>query len=203
MSKRYISITVLASLVPACAAKYSPKRSTPEPTMPTIDLASVPPVVDKGQVVLDSVDGAASVREILSTSSFHGTHVHAWGQQTAPICTTPCVANLSYGPHMLEFAHSHEDSYQATINVTTKPTVYRVAPGKFVTHPGGTIAGLTMLIFGGIAGMLGVAIGATTDNTALIGVGIGGAVLGGAGGFILSSSRNEITPGAMTQFPVP
>jgi hypothetical protein len=188
--------------MPACAPTYHTARPAPEKRMPDLDVGAVPPEEGKGQLVLDSTV-PTSVREVLSTSSYHGTYVSGFGQESKPICATPCVVNLSYGPHTLEFVKGYLETETVTVNVTTKPTVYRVAPGKLQTHVGGMVTGIMLLSLGLSIGLTCLGVGAGLGNSTLVGVGVGGVAVGGVGAYLMHTSRNEITPGASVSFPVP
>jgi hypothetical protein len=200
---RFRAAIAAVSILAACTPVYKTPRSMPDKVMPAVSLEDTPPIEGMGQVVLDNADGASHVKEILSTSSYVGTHVSGWGQTTAPICGTPCVANLPYGQHTLEFRSSMEDSYETTINVTRKPMVHRVANGKLVTHMGGLVTGIMLLSLGLSVGIACLGVGAGLGNSTLVGVGVGGIAVGGVGGYVMHASRSEITPGAMVSFPIP
>jgi hypothetical protein len=188
----------------ACMPRTMAPPAAPSREAPAVDRALVPPVPGTGQVILDTVDGPADVEDILSSSFAYSTNGNAaFGQQTARVCTTPCVANLGYGEHELKFRlRSDPDRVSsAFITATTTPTIHRYAVGTHHRHPGGTFGGIMLATVGGTLGFVGVAVGGGTDNGALVGAGVGGLALGVLGLVLMSSSRDEIQSGTLTSWP--
>lgn len=172
--------------------------------MPAVDLASMPAVPNQGQVVLDTVDGPASVIEVLATETWSGQYVSAYGERTAPVCVTPCIANLPYGARTLRFISRVDRERVSTesVVVTTNPTVHRYNVGRIRTHVGGMVGGITVATLGGVSAFTCLLTGAIIGSGTLVGVGVGSAAVMGAGFAWMSASRTEITPGTMTSFPV-
>lgn len=191
-------------MVAACGPKIYPAVPAPEKTMPAVDLASMPPVPNQGQVVLDTADGPATVVEVLATETWSGQYTSAYGERTAPVCITPCIANLPYGPRTLRFSSRVDPERVSTesVVVTSNPTVHRYNIGRVRTHVGGMIGGMTIATLGGISAVTCLITGAVLGNGAVLGVGVASAAVMGGGIYWANASRSEITPGTMTSFPV-
>jgi len=203
MLPRIASFAPFVTLI-ACAPRTLPPPAAPARQPPAVDRASVPPVPNTGQVILDTVDGPADVEEVLSSSYAVATNGNsAFGLHTARVCTTPCVANLPYGDHELRFHLRGQPDRTSTafITATTTPTNHRYAVGTFRTHPGGMFGGIALATVGGTLGLVGVAVGGGTDNGALTGAGVVGLAAAVVGLLVMNSSRTETQSGALTSWP--
>lgn len=199
-------LTASAPLVTmlACSATIHAPPPAPARQAPAVDRAAVPPQPNTGQVILDTVDGPADVSEVLSSSFAYSTTGHsALGVQTARVCTTPCVANLPYGDHELRFTLRGAPDRTSTtfITATTTPTNHRYAVGTYRQHTNGTLGGMMMATVGGTLGLVGVMVGAGTDNGAATGAGVAGLAVAAIGLLIMHKSRTELQSGSLTSWP--
>lgn len=133
--------------------------------VPKLELPPPPPVPNEGRVSLDVVAGRAEVREEVSTtvgrSAIAGYRGSYGGMETKPICTTPCVVNLSYGSHRLAFVpvEPFSQKYQTStmeVVIGPQPTAARVALERYETlHRGRSAGQITLVTLGGIGTLLG------------------------------------------------
>jgi hypothetical protein len=194
-----------------------PARSQPARELPQIAIEPAPPPAGTGRVVLDSVDGPATVEEVVGETSgyAHGYDAFAYASATStkPICTTPCVVDLLPGNHQLIFhTVGEKTSYVATVVAGARPSVYRLAPTR-TTGPTGRV------LVGGLDGLALAALmlaptllvvsaipSATKEGrsdevrSAGTALAVGGGILLGIGIAIDFAGRGTITPGSAIQW---
>lgn len=196
-------LACLAIATTACGPVYHPKRPTPEPTLPSgFDPDQTPTEPGTGQVVLDTVGESADVVEVLATESWRGTYVAGFAQRTRPVCSTPCVANLPYGAHLLRFASRTDAELDGAemIDVTRVRRAHRYDMQRTKTHTAGMIGGIILFSFGITAAIAGGAVGLATDSPEGGTVALIGAGMAVGGGLLWNSSRTEIEPGSLTSW---
>jgi hypothetical protein len=143
-----------ATVLLGCAMATGCTRNLPPPALPERVIPQVPaeigpPAQNEGRVVIDTVGGPARVIENVAA-------VQTWGYRAlvvAPVCNTPCAVNLPLGPHELVF-ESPVDSDRTstgTINVGTRPSIYRHVMAEHHSNMAGRIPGYVGLGVGGAA----------------------------------------------------
>ena len=203
-ARRLVSRSVAATVLwaPAllvaingCGAHVLPAPNVPDKTIPALVQPADPPDEGEGQVIIDTTNGPASVQVSLFGST-------SW---THPICaTTPCAANLPYGTYNLIFRGRNDPTLESKdiLQVGRAPSVFRHTMGSVHSSFNLHFAGLVTLVLG----LTLIALGAfsfqdnnwsTTSSAAVLGV---GAAATGAGAWMMSAGRMEITPSSSVQW---
>ncbi len=193
----------LIASISACTVKMVPPPQTPAQQLPSLPVEPPPPVQDQGQVALEAVGGPARVEVILATEQWSGTYVAGSSVRTAPVCVTPCVANLPYGSHELRFQSLKDPSLMSTdvVTVATKPSVFRYQIGRTETHIGKSLGGIMLFSFGIVGAATGLSLAAADiGGGPMIGVGLLGLGVSVVGGLLWNAGRTEVQPGAGTQW---
>lgn len=198
---------------PGCVRELPPHR--PSPVVPEIDIPTQSPRPGNGRVVLEVVDGPATVMEIrhdvyqMSEEIPVGTSV----VERQDLCSTPCVLERPLGRSTLRLTLQGDPSRNEVHSVTFSETsrVFLFALEERTERRG---LRLLAIALDGLGAMLAVAGGAVIgvliaeheNDTSLIGVGSG---LIGAGAVTLASGivLHAVFPpqrrrGAVTSFPL-
>jgi hypothetical protein len=206
---------LLASSAVGCGVEQLPAARPPSRTLPAeVEMPPEPPPPGRGRVILDTDGEPASVVEIT------GGAVPSTGALTAdvigirPLCTTPCVVDLTYGSHPIVLRSMSDETHQSEteLDVGARAKVFRHTLGERTDGGGLRMVGASMLTLG----ILAVAAGAvlwTAGSTSSRGspsLATNGEVLtmGGAGGVLLSipflvMGRPTERPGSTTQWSLP
>lgn len=165
LDSRVARAMVAVCLAAGCSVRTLPPPQTPERVVPQIELESDPPPEGFGQVTLDTVGGPAHVEVVTAEISgftygrvgAYGMTGSSFGMMTAPVCTTPCVANLPLGPHELVFESrvDPERVSRAEVQFTRRPSVFRYDVGLRQANVGSRLLGILTLSFGLSALMTG------------------------------------------------
>ncbi len=146
-----------AVLLFGCGIDELEPPKTPQRAPVTIDPSRIPAVrpPGTGRVALDAVGGSAQVEEIIDlTAAFQdgsaeGSRVHL---STAPLCVSPCVADLGYGHHLLRFSGTTDGdsnvSFAPLLVKRGNVTILRHALGHYRSHPTAQSLGSFALVSG-------------------------------------------------------
>jgi|GEM_PF-1201993 len=152
-------VVVIALALTAVASSACAVERLPPPEAPSRDLALArdpPPPTDAGtsRVLLEANGEAARVHEVVEGTPAEGSEGYVG---VRPLCTTPCVVELPYGPHPLFFQSTADPSRQSetTIDVGERTKVVRHALGD--RSDGGALytGGATLALLGAIAATTG------------------------------------------------
>lgn len=206
---RLVGLALALLLVGGCGVEHLPPPQAPSREAPDASIvpAKAPPP-GTGRVLLEANGEHAEVAEISATDDASVVAV-------TPLCTTPCVIDLPYGPHPLLF-HSTTDpsrESEAEVDVGPRPKVLRHSLGERRDGGPAHTAGVAMIVLGAIAATTGAilwsasAAGPDEGRGSLAGVGQGVTVLGGASALLgiplLFSDRPSERPGATTEWSLP
>ena len=108
-------------------------RAKPARQIPTVVIEPAAPPPGTGRIVLDSADGPVMVEEVVAHADGSAVggrgFAYATATSTKPVCTTPCVVDLSAGNHQLLFGNpGDDDRLVATVVAGAKPSIFRAAP---------------------------------------------------------------------------
>jgi hypothetical protein len=159
----------VVALLAGCTIQVPPPQ-VPEPIVPRPNVVLGPPAPGEGDVLIDTVGGAADVRDIGGIGS---------GAVTRTVCTTPCEVHLSQGLHDLEFIDQVSGDWRGTgrITVGASPSAYRYALGH-TDVPVGALSGAALLVVTGLSLILPAAL---DSSGTLTGIAIGTTALGALG----------------------
>lgn len=185
-----------------------------------------PPVAGNGQVTLDVVGGPARVEEVTArntpavwpSQSRSRMNFGTSAETLRPVCVTPCVVQLTVGPHEMRFSALDDDERTSTdfVRVGTHPVMFRHVMGRRENNIGlrisgifGVAMGIAALTVGGA--LFGIGEAATNrdgtpsdsrDSIQRAGAGtlIGGGLLTALSAVVLALSRPVEQPGASTQW---
>lgn len=222
---RVVSSVLCAVTLQACATRYLPAPETPARVVPQVGYAPPAPREGEGQVTFDSVGERARVERVTSrtqnvnlsaglTLGRRGTNTLTPTVQysLAPLCETPCTANLPLGAHEVMFSAVDPSSSRAsTVFVQSEPTptIVRHAMGMQTSNVGGLIGTILLasfavsaVIVGGTLALLHDPDDARTDGLDTAGfVTMGVGVALGVGAVSLGlASRPEYQPGSTVQW---
>lgn len=162
---------VLIPVLAACGVRELPPPAAPSKDLPTdVDMPTDESPSGMGRVVLDANGQKADVVEITGASTAYAGNVRATVVASRPVCTTPCVVDLTYGSHPLLFQSVTDDERASIAHVDVGPRVQVVRHEIGERHPPSAI---------GVGGVLLTTLGMVTAVT-------GGALWGG--GAIASSA---------------
>lgn len=215
---KFVSWFALIPLLAACGV-----RELPPPAAPSKELsADVDMPVDEspsgmGRVVLDANGQKADVVEITGASTAYAGNVRATVVASRPVCTTPCVVDLTYGSHPLLFQSVTDDERVSIAHVDVGPRVQVVRHEIGERHPPSAVGvgGAVLTYLGMVTALTGGALWAggalssspdgrtsplegTGQTLALVGL---GAMVVGIPMMILG--RPSERPGATTQWTLP
>lgn len=127
----------------------------------------VPATPGQGQVVIDVAQGPAQVEAVTAQAVWNGSYVHGSSTETVPVCVTPCVANLPYGPHKVRFKLLSDPDYMGDemITVGSQRSIVRYNAGQNYTRFGALLAGATLVTLGGVTGLVGLVQAGTTSQS--------------------------------------
>jgi hypothetical protein len=153
------------SALGGCIVDQLPPTHRPAQQLPTVPV-DVPASPGQGQVVFDVEQGSAQVEAITAQQVWSGTYVHGSATETVPICVTPCVANMPFGPHKMRFRLLHDSHFNGDemITVGSQRSIVRYNPGRNHVRVGGLVGGLTLVTLGGVTGIVGLAMSATESG---------------------------------------
>jgi hypothetical protein len=209
--------SVLATTLCAGCVARLPPPAAPERVLPNAPAPLGPPAQGMGQVTIDTVFEPAHVEEITGRTEIALAQGEVEGITLRDVClTTPCSANLLYGPRQLRFTSLQDPqrSGMGVIVVGAQPSIYRYALGHRSESSGARLAGVLLLAGGLILPLTGVpmyAVGMQTDpqtkqprSTGVADAGIGLMATGGAmlvtSIVLLSISRPEVQNGTGIQW---
>lgn len=192
-----------------CGVEHLPPPQAPARDVPSPELVPTHgPAPGTGRVVVDANGEQAEVAMISATDDPSVVAI-------TPLCTTPCVIDLPYGPHPLLF-HSTTDptrESEAEIDVGPRAKVLRHTMGERREPGTANTAGTAMIVIGAIAATTGVillsaaAAGPDDGRGAIAPLGqaftIAGAVSALFGIPLLLSDRPSERPGATTEWSLP
>lgn len=206
-----VALLILGS---SCARQYA-ERTTPDRVAPHVILEPGEPQEGQGRVTIDVVDGPADVAVVASEGvdfiwSARGSAT-AWGQTVAPVCTSPCAANLPFGSYRIKTSVLSDPSIgddDGILIVEEQPTTWRRAPTITKKRTGLLVGGVTMTILGLVIGPGLLVVGAKEANSSdpllnsgvLFGTGAAFTVMGLAGIPMILKGRTEIWPGTQVQW---
>jgi hypothetical protein len=206
LAQRFQLVTLLVAAA-GCGTKQLPPPQAPERLLPPV-AASGAPADGRGRVLLD-VDGDHAVVDDVSGGSVSATgagRVFSGSLEVSQrLCVTPCVVDLTPGPHTLRF-HSTSDGARGTdgyVNVDAGVNAYRVRLGQHRHHHVKRFAGIVTAVLSGLFLLDGVAArneGVTTgDRVGMIGIGAG---LGLLAYWLIHTSASVDQEGTGVQWPV-
>jgi hypothetical protein len=216
-----IGVGALIALVLGGCERQLPPPATPDRVLPHAPAPLGPPAQGMGQVTIDTVFEPAHVEEITGRTEIALTHGEIEGVTLRDVClTTPCSANLLFGPRQLRFTSLQDPQRSGigTLVVGAQPSAYRFALGHRTESAGPRLAGVLTLVGGLVLPLTGVplyAIGSATDahthmatSPAIADTGIGLIATGGAllvtSIVLLTISRPEVQQGTGIQWiPAP
>jgi len=193
----------------ACAGepRVLEPRTPPSREMPSVPLPPSPPPQGSGRVILDTTDGPMRVTAQADTS-FVPPGASAAPSRTGELCVTPCAADLPEGRYRL-FLSSVDGEHGDTddLVVSSGLTVYRRAPGKYVTPSvANRVLPAIVVAVGAVLASVGLVIAAgasgPNDNPApgLVLGGVGAAAAIGGGFWAYDASRAVEQRGATTSW---
>jgi hypothetical protein len=206
---------LLGTFAVACGVEQLPAARPPSRTLPAeVEMPPGPPLPGRGRVILDTDGEPASVVEIT------GGAVRSTGARTAdvidirPLCTTPCVVDLTYGSHPIVLRSMSDETHQseAELDVGARAKVFRHTLGERTDGGGLRMVGASMLTLGILAVAAGTVLwtAGSTSSRGSPSLATNGEVLtmGGAGGVLLSipflvMGRPTERPGSTTQWSLP
>jgi len=134
MGRRIVLLGAAAiGLATGCAVQQLPAVSPPARVVPAdLELPAEPPAAGLGRVILETNGEPAKVMEIT------GITTAADGEDTTtlvgvrPLCTTPCVVDLTYGSHPLVMHSLADETHQSEIDldVGARAKVFRHTLGE-------------------------------------------------------------------------
>jgi hypothetical protein len=143
-------------MLTGCMPQQLPPPAAPEPVI--AEVAAVPTAPGKGQATLDADEPSTVMEDIGSTPFTDDDGNTLMSPIYKTVCAaTPCVTNLDFGAHDLQFTSNVDalHSGTGTLTVGEQPIDYRFALGHndpsphFATGLTTTIAGAA-LMFGGM-----------------------------------------------------
>jgi len=211
MGRRLLAVVVLASAsaMMGCGVEHLPPPQAPARDAPAPELVPThAPAPGTGRVVVDANGERAEVAMVSATDDPSMVAV-------TPLCTTPCVIELPYGPHPLLF-HSTTDparESEAEVEVGPRAKVLRHAMGERREPGTANTAGTAMIVLGAIAATTGVillsaaAAGPDDGRVAIAPLGQAFTIAGAASALLgiplLLSDRPTERPGATTEWSLP
>jgi hypothetical protein len=204
---------VLLGLAAAGCVHALPPPEVPGPALP-------PPATDPlvapglGRIYVDVVDGPTVVRvvkPVTVTEKVDDEEVQTEELEDQAACRTPCVLDLSMGPHLFAFPMRGAGGVDlVTVTASANPTVYRRALGWRQRPGAGLVLGILGVTFGGSSFATGAAllpVGLAKDNRGLTiagGITLGvGALLAAAGIWAITSNPQAEQAGAGAQYDLP
>ncbi len=195
-----------AVMLCACSVERLPPPQAPTRDVPetvVVPIAAPPP--GTGRVLLEANGEAAHVVEVSATDDPAVVGVR-------PVCTTPCVVDLPYGPHPLVFRSKQDPDRESEteVEIGPRPKIVRHALGE--RHDGGAAytLGVVMLVLGSVAATTGGILwsaGAAGRSDALTPSAQSLTVAGGTTALLglplLLASRPTERPGATTEWALP
>lgn len=181
-------LAAAVSLLAACTIELPPPQ-VPEQIVPRPDVVLGPPAPGEGDVVIDTVGGAADVVDVAGFGS---------SEISRTVCSTPCEVHLSQGLHDLHFVDqvTHEWRGDGRITVGAVPSAYRYALGhEDYSGPGLAIGAIVF-----VTAASGAITGALVGSPEILGVSAALAVLSGLGLYLL---RPQIQRGVGVQWTPP
>lgn len=208
---------LLATSAVGCGVEQLPAARPPSGTLPAeVEMPPEPPPPGRGRVILDTDGEPASVVEITGgTVRARGTGVlTADAIGIKPLCTTPCVVDLTYGSHPIVLRSMSDETHQSEteLDVGARAKVFRHTLGERTDGGGLRVVGASMLTLGILAVVAGTVLwtAGTTSSRGSPSLATNGEVLtmGGAGGVLLSipflvMGRPTERPGSTTQWSLP
>jgi hypothetical protein len=187
---------LLAGLCLSGCMHTLPRLPPPEPVLPQVAVPDGPPAQGSGRVLIDTSNGAARVDEQTGLSS-RGDIFHT-------IClSTPCFADLPYGPHRIRFTALEDPTTNGVENMEVHgPTAYRYTMGHTRTHFLEMALGVLAIYFGPTATGIGTALVALKHEPCpgCIGAISGGLVTTALGVILLVLSKGETQSGNGVQW---
>jgi hypothetical protein len=206
---------LLATSAVGCGVERLPAARPPPRTLSAeVEMPPRPPLPGRGRVILDTDGEPASVVEIT------GSAVRSTGARIAdvidirPLCTTPCVVDLTYGSHPIVLRSMSDETHQSEteLDVGARAKVFRHTLGERTDGGGLRMVGASMLTLGILAVAAGTVLwtAGSTSSRGSPSLATNGEVLtmGGAGGVLLSipflvMGRPTERPGSTTQWSLP
>ncbi|MBS2016925.1 MAG: hypothetical protein JST00_28825 [Deltaproteobacteria bacterium] len=202
-------VAMIAGGVSGCGVEHLPPPQAPSREAPQArDLPTSAPPPGTGRLVVDANGEQAEVAIVSPTQDPSVVAV-------TPLCTTPCVVDLPYGPHPLLFHSTTDPSRESEteVDIGPRPKVLRHSLGERREGGPAHTTGTAMIVLGAIAATTGIilwsaaAAGPDEGRGAMAGVGqaisIGGAAAALLGIPLVLSDRPTERPGTTTEWPLP
>lgn len=176
----YACLAITALLGCAGEPRVLEPRAPPPRATPAVQLPSAPPRPGEGRVVLDTVGEPMRVT-VQADLGFVPPGAPTTPSRTGELCLTPCAADLPFGRYRLFLSSpsgEHGDADDLTVGEGL--TIYRRAPGKYVTPSVANRAGPIVVIVLGLA-LASVGLTIASATAANNGSPAPALVLGGAG----------------------
>lgn len=144
-----------AALLLGCGVDARPPPAAPAREIPAgLEISQDPPPPGSGRVVLDANGERARVFEITGPPPGDPSESTVG---VRPVCTTPCVVDLPYGPHPLVFQSvaNGERQSEAAVDVGARAKVLRHSLGERSDGGGARTAGAALVVLGVIAATTG------------------------------------------------
>lgn len=200
-----------AAIATGCAVQQLPAVNPPARVLPVdLELPAEPPGPGTGRVILETNGEPATVAEITSVATIRGDDADAI-VVVRPLCTTPCVVDLSFGSHPLVMRSLADETHQSEIEleVGARAKVLRHALGERRSGGFAQTLGASLLTLGLLAATTGAILwvaGAASDSSLssngqrLTALGASGALLSIP---LLIVGRPTERAGATTQWTLP
>jgi hypothetical protein len=223
MIDRLCALTaVTAALATGCGVQRLPPVSAPAKVVPAdVDVPPEPPAAGTGRVILETNGEPAKVIEITGAATASSGRYSATVIGTRPLCTTPCVVDLTYGSHPILLRSVADATHQseADLEVGARAKVFRHTLGERTDGGALRVAGGALATLGFVAALTGATLwmigglsskapdgsgdkGASLASTGQLVTGLG------VGGILLSipffiAGRPTERAGATTQWSLP